>query len=195
MQKYFSYPDRKFNIRENKFPSLNVNYRKTFGSNNSEFNADLITASLNQEINTGNYGEFFSFIRGGLFLKKKNIAFMDNLQAKGNQMFIVTDDNRRYNFGLLEYYRFYSNNRYTEAHLEHSFNGYLLRKIPLINKLNFHLVTGVKGLFMWDKKPYSEYSIGIDNIGFGKWRVLRVDYVKSNYNGIKGDGFLFGLTF
>ena len=194
-QKYLSYPDRKFNVSESKFPSLNVNYRKTFGASNSEFNADLITASLKQDVNAGNYGEFFYYIRGGVFLKNKNIAFMDNLQAKGNQMFIVTDDNRRYNFGLLEYYRFYSNNRYTEAHLEHSFNGYLLRKIPLINKLNFNLVTGVKGLFMWDKKPYSEYSIGIDNIGFGKWRVLRVDYVKSNYNGIKGDGFLFGLTF
>ena len=194
-QKYLSYPDRKFNVSESKFPSLNVNYRKTFGASNSEFNADLITASLKQDVNAGNYGEFFYYIRGGVFLKNKNIAFMDNLQAKGNQMFIVTDDNRRYNFGLLEYYRFYSNNRYTEAHLEHSFNGYLLRKIPLINKLNFHLVTGIKGLFMWDKKPYSEYSIGIDNIGFGKWRVLRVDYVKSNYNGIKGDGFLFGLTF
>jgi len=194
-QKYLSYPDRKFNVSESKFPSLNVNYRKTFGASNSEFNADLITASIKQDVNAGNYGEFFYYIRGGVFLKNKNIAFMDNLQAKGNQMFIVTDDNRRYNFGLLEYYRFYSNNRYTEAHLEHSFNGYLLRKIPLINKLNFHLVTGVKGLFMWDKKPYSEYSIGIDNIGFGKWRVLRVDYVKSNYNGIKGDGFLFGLTF
>ena len=194
-QKFLTYPDRKFNVSESKFPSLNVNYRKTFGSSNPEFNADLITASLTQDIKAGNYGEFFYNIRGGAFLKNKNIAFMDNLQAKGNQMFIVTDDNRRYNFGLLEYYRFYSNNRYTEAHLEHSFNGYLLRKIPLINKLNFHLVTGIKGLFMWDKKPYSEYSIGIDNIGFGKWRVLRVDYVKSNYNGIKGDGFLFGLTF
>ena len=194
-QKYLSYPDRKFNVSESKFPSLNVNYRKTFGASNSEFNADLITASLKQDVNAGNYGEFFYYIRGGVFLKNKKIDFMDNLQAKGNQMFIVTDDNRRYNFGLLEYYRFYSNNRYTEAHLEHSFNGYLLRKIPLINKLNFHLVTGVKGLFMWDKKPYSEYSIGIDNIGFGKWRVLRVDYVKSNYNGVKGDGFLFGLTF
>ena len=67
--------------------------------------------------------------------------------------------------------------------------------ILLINKLNFHLVTGFKGLFMWDKKPYSEYSIGMDNIGFGKWRVLRVDYVKSNFNGVKIDGFLFGLTF
>ena len=194
-QKYLSYPDRKFNVGESKFPSLNVNYRKTFGASNSEFNADLITASLKQDINASNYGEFYYYIRGGMFLKKKNIAFMDNLQVKGNQMFIVTDDNRRNNFGLLEYYRFYTNNRYTEAHLEHSFNGYLLRKIPLINKLNFHLVTGIKGLFMWHKKPYSEYSIGIDNIGFGKWRVLRVDYVKSNYNGIKGDGFLFGLTF
>jgi len=194
-QKYFSYPDRKFNIRENKFPSLNVNYRKTFGSNNSEFNADLITASLNQEINTGNYGEFFSFIRGGFFLKKKNIAFMDNLQAKGNQMFIVTDDNRRNNFGLLEYYRFYTNNRYTEAHFEHNFNGYLLRKLPLFNTLNFHLVTGIKGLFIAGEKPYSEYSIGMDNIGFGKWRFLRVDYLRTNYNGVKGDGFLFGLTF
>ena len=194
-QKFLTYPDRKFNVSESKFPSLNVNYRKTFGSSNPEFNADLITASLTQDIKAGNYGEFFYNIRGGMFLKNKNIAFMDNLQVKGNQMFIVTDNNRRNNFGLLEYYRFYTNNRYTEAHLEHSFNGYLLRKIPLINKLNFHLVTGIKGLFMWDKKPYSEYSIGIDNIGFGKWRVLRVDYVKSNFNGVKVDGFLFGLTF
>ena len=194
-QKFLTYPDRKFNVSESKFPSLNVNYRKTFGSSNPEYNADLITASLTQDIKASNYGEFFYNIRGGAFLKNKNIAFMDNLQVKGNQMFIVTDNNRRNNFGLLEYYRFYTNNRYTEAHLEHSFNGYLLRKIPLINKLNFHLVTGIKGLFMWDKKPYSEYSIGIDNIGFGKWRVLRVDYVKSNFNGVKVDGFLFGLTF
>ncbi len=194
-QKYFSYPDRKFNVSESKFPSLNLNYRKTFGSDNSEFNADLITANLNQDINAGNYGEIFYHIRSGLFLKKKNIAFMDNLQAKGNQMFIVSDDNRRNNFGLLEYYRFYTNNRYTEAHFEHNFNGYLLRKLPLFNTLNFHLVTGIKGLFISGKKPYSEYSIGMDNIGFGKWRFLRVDYVKSNFNGVRGDGFLFGLTF
>lgn len=194
-QNYLSYPDRKFNVSESKLPSLNVNYRKTFGADNSDFNADLITASLKQDVKAGNYGEFFYHFRGGMFFKNKNIAFMDNLQVKGNQMFVVTDDNRRNNFGLLEYYRFYTNNRYTEAHFEHNFNGYLLRKIPLINKLNFHLVTGFKGLFMWDKKPYSEYSIGMDNIGFGKWRVLRVDYVKSNFNGVKIDGFLFGLTF
>ena len=48
---------------------------------------------------------------------------------------------------------------------------------------------------MLGENPYSEYSIGIDNTGFGKWRILRVDYVKSNFNGGKGDGLLFGLTF
>ena len=57
------------------------------------------------------------------------------------------------------------------------------------------MVTGAKGLFTGERKPYAEYSIGLDNIGVGKWRFLRVDYVKSNFNGTKGDGFLFGITF
>ena len=130
-------------------------------------------------------------------LIRRKIFHRINIQVKCFAPYTVSDKlfNRRNNFGLLEYYRFYTNNRYTEAHLEHNFNGYLLRKIPLINKLNFHLVAGIKGLFMWGEKPYSEYSIGIDNIGFGKWRILRVDYVKSKFNGGKGDGLLFGLTF
>ena len=61
--------------------------------------------------------------------------------------------------------------------------------------MNFHLVGGAKTLLMADKNPYTEYSIGLDNIGFGKWRFLRVDYVKSFNAGIKNDGFLFKLSF
>jgi len=193
-QKYLSYPDRKFNVGESKFPSLNVNYRKTFGSDNSEFNADLITASLNQDIKAGNYGKFFYYVRGGLFLKKKNIAFMDNLQVKGNQMFIVTDGNRRNNFGLLEYYRFYTNNRYAEAHLEHNFKGAFLAKIPLVNKLNYHLIGGAKTMYMSNTKQYSELSLGLLNVGFGKWRFLRIDYIKSFHAGEQKDGLLIGLN-
>jgi len=37
--------------------------------------------------------------------------------------------------------------------------------------------------------------MGLDNIGIGKWRFLRIDYVRSNFNGKKGDGFLFGISF
>ena len=193
-QKYLSYPDRKENLGNDKYPTLNIQYRKTFGASSSEFNSDVFVASLRQDINAGNYGRFSYNIRGGLFLEKKNIAFMDNLQVNGNQLNYGTG-NALSSFGLMDYYKFYTNDKYAEAHVEHNFKGSILGKIPLVNKLNFHLVGGAKTLLMADKNPYTEYSIGLDNIGFGKWRFLRVDYVKSFNAGIKNDGFLFKLSF
>ena len=192
-QKYLSYPDRKFNMGNEKYPSLTVNYRKNFAASNANLNSDLFTANLKQDISAGNYGDLTYNVKGGLFLKKKDIAFMDNLQANGNQLTFVTV-NQLNSFGLLDYYKFYTNDKYAEAHVEHNFKGAVLSKIPLLNKLNFHLVGGVKTLFMTDKNPYTEYSVGLGNIGFGKWRFLRIDYVKSNHAGIKNDGFLFRLS-
>ncbi|MEZ7875422.1 MAG: DUF5686 and carboxypeptidase regulatory-like domain-containing protein [Polaribacter sp.] len=191
-QKYLSYPDRKFNMGNKKYPTLSLNYRKNFGASNANLNSDLFTANLRQDISAGNYGDFSYNIRGGVFLKKKDIAFMDNLQANGNQLTFVTD-NELNSFGLLDYYKFYTNDKYTEAHVEHNFKGAVLSKIPLLNKLNFHLVGGVKALIMTDKNPYTEYFAGLGNIGFGKWRFLRIEYVRSNHAGIKNDGFLFKL--
>ncbi|MEE9406844.1 MAG: DUF5686 and carboxypeptidase regulatory-like domain-containing protein [Polaribacter sp.] len=192
-QKYATYPDSKENEGNNKYPRLSVRYTKKFGASNSELNSDLFVANLTQDINVGNYGQFQYNIRGGAFLKKKNIAFMDKLQANGNQLSFPLG-NRLSSFGLLEYYKFYTNDKYAETHVEHNFKGAVLGKIPLINKLNFHLVGGAKTLFMADKKPYTEYSVGLDNVGFGKWRFLRVDYVRSNYGGVKNDGLLFRLS-
>ena len=192
-QKYLSYPDRKFNMGNEKYPSLTVNYRKNFAASNANLNSDLFTANLKQDISAGNYGDLTYNVKGGLFLKKKDIAFMDNLQANGNQLTFVTV-NQLNSFGLLDYYKFYTNDKYAEAHVEHNFKGAVLSKVPLLNKLNLHLVGGAKALFMTDKNPYTEYSVGLGNIGFGKWRFLRIDYVKSNYAGIKNDGFLFRLS-
>ena len=193
-QKYLSYPDRKFAIGNSKYPAVSINYRKNFGASSSEFNSDLFTANLRQFVSLGNFGNFRYNVRSGIFLQQKDIPFMDYLHANGNQVKLAPS-NKMTSFGLLNYYQFSTNDKYAEAHLEHNFKGFLLGKIPLINKLNFHLVTGAKGLFTGERKPYAEYSIGLDNIGVGKWRFLRVDYVKSNFNGTKGEGFLFGITF
>ena len=192
-QKYLSYPNRKVNVGNAKFPTLNVQYTKSFAASNAELNSDLFTANLRQNVNAGNYGQFEYNIRGGIFLKQKDIAFMDYLQANGNQLTFPLD-NQLTSFGLLEYYKFYTNDKYAEMHAQHNFKGAVLGKVPLLNKLNLHLVGGVKGLFMADKKPYTEFSVGLDNIGFGKWRFLRVDYVHSNYGGVSNDGFLFRLS-
>ena len=193
-QKYLSYPDRKFNVGNTKYPTLSVRYRKTFGASNGELNSDLFVASLKQNIDAGNYGKLAYNVRGGIFLNKKDIDFMDNLQANGNQLLFITD-NQLSSFGLLEYYQFFTNDKYAESHVEHNFKGALLGKVPLINKLNFHLVGGAKTLFMADKKPYTEYSLGLANVGFGKWRFLRVDYVNSFHAGIKNEGVLLRMNF
>ncbi|MDP5106520.1 MAG: DUF5686 and carboxypeptidase regulatory-like domain-containing protein [Polaribacter sp.] len=192
-QKYLSYPDQKFNIGNEKYPTLSVNYRKTFAASNDDFNSDLFIFNLKQDVNAGNYGKLAYNMRAGVFLEKKNIPFMDNLQVNGNQLVLVTG-NQLNNFSLLEYYQFFTNDKYAEAHISHNFKGAILGKIPLINKLNFHLVGGAKSLFMADKNPYTEYSVGLDNVGFGKWRFLRVEYVKSFHAGIKNDGFIFSLN-
>jgi len=193
-QKYLSYPDRKFAIGNSKYPAVSINYRKNFGASSSEFNSDLFTANVRQFVSLGNFGNFRYNVRSGIFLQQKDIPFMDYLHANGNQVKLAPS-NKMTSFGLLDYYQFSTNGKYAEAHLEQNFKGFLLGKIPLINKLNFHLVAGAKGLFTGERKPYAEYSIGLDNIGVGKWRFLRVDYVKSNFNGTKGDGLLLGITF
>ena len=193
-QKYVSYPNRKINFDNSRYPSLSIRYRKNFGSNVSEYNSDVLISNIRQNISMGNLGEFNYNIRSGLFFEKKDIAFMDYLHANGNQLKLAPS-NRNSSFGLLNYYKFSTNDKYAEVHLEHNFKGRLLRNIPLLNTLNFHVVANAKGLFTGGRKPYSEFSLGLDNIGIGKWRFLRIDYVRSNFNGKKGDGFLFGISF
>lgn len=192
-QKYLSYPDEKFNLNNDKYPSLRLNYRKTFGTSNSNVHSDLITTNLRQKINIGNYGKLTYGVRGGLFLKKKNIPFMDNLQVIGN-LFSLNADIDLNSFDLLPYYKYFTNDKYAEMHLEHNFRGAILSKIPLLNLLNFHIVAGGKGLFMADKNPYTESAVGLSNIGYGKWRLLRIDYVRSNYGGIKNEGLVFKIS-
>ena len=36
--------------------------------------------------------------------------------------------------------------------------------------------------------------LGFDNVGIGKWRLLRIDYVRSFNGGVQNDGLLFRLN-
>jgi hypothetical protein len=63
------------------------------------------------------------------------------------------------------------------------------------NELNYNLILGAHFLSTQNNKPYSEYLVGIDNLGFGKYRLLRLDYVISNFDGSQEGAFIFGLKF
>ncbi len=193
-QQYMSYPDSKFNITNNKFPTLIIGYEKGFGATNNNYNFDQIKARLSQGFNIGNKGYFQYNMRAGTFFNADDIAFMDFQHFNGNQTHISRGNNLNA-FNNLPYYSLSTNKSYMELHAEHNFKGYILGKIPLINKLNYNLVIGAHNLSTGNNNPYKEISLGINNIGWGKFRFLRVDYIRSYQNGFKGDAFLFGLSF
>ena len=194
-QKYLSYPDSKFNIGTDKYPTLVLSYEKGFGATNSDYNFDQVKARLYQSFNIADKGRFRYNLRAGKFFNAENIAFMDYQHFNGNQTHVSTQGNYTNVFNNLPYYAGSTNDAYFEAHAEHDFNGFILGKVPLLNKLNFNLVLGAHLLATPDFKPYQEYSIGIDNIGWGKWRFLRVDYIRSYQSGFQSDAILFGLKF
>ncbi|WP_225036205.1 DUF5686 and carboxypeptidase regulatory-like domain-containing protein [Winogradskyella sp. SM1960] len=194
-QEYLSYPDAKYNVSNDDYPTLYLGYEKGFGATNSDYNFDQIKASLRQSFNIKDKGRFMYNVKAGTFFNAEDIAFMDYQHFNGNQTHVSTEGNYTNVFNNLDYYSASTNDTYFEGHVEHDFNGFLLGKTPLLNKLNFNLVVGAHLLAKPDFSPYQEYSVGIDNIGWGKWRFLRVDYIRSYQSGFQSDAIMFGLKF
>lgn len=193
-QDYMSYPDSKFNIPNGKYPTLILGYEKGFSSSISDYNFDQIKGRLTQSFNIRDKGRFQYNLKAGQFFNADNIAFMDYHHFNGNQTHFGEGSYLDV-FNNLPYYSMSTNKSYVELHAEHDFNGFLLGKIPLINKLNFNLIAGAHFLSTPDNKPYQEYTIGIDNIGWGKFRFLRIDYLRSYQSGFQSDAIIFGLKF
>lgn len=193
--KYMSYPDGKFNIRNSKYPVLTVGYEKTFGSSIENYNYDQLKAAVSQDIKLGNKGELGYNLTGGTFFNAEGMAFIDFQHFNGNQTRVSHGNRYLDKFNLLPYYALSTNKTYGEAHLEHDFKGWILGKIPFINRLNYNLILGAHLLSTKARKPYSEFSVGLDNLGFGKYRLLRMDYVVSNHAGNQEGAVIFGLKF
>jgi hypothetical protein len=194
-EKFMSYPDMKFNISNDDYPKLSFNYQKGFNASESAYNFDHLTARLWQDININTTGIFkYNFV-GGTFFGNKNLAFTDYKHFNGNLTHVNTKGNYLSSFKNLGYYDYSTSNDYFEYHAEHDFKGYILGKIPLINKLNYNLILGVHGIATKSQSPYKEFNIGLGNLGWKKYRFLRLDYVRSYANGAVDEALMFGLNF
>ncbi|CAL67236.1 DUF5686 and carboxypeptidase regulatory-like domain-containing protein [Christiangramia forsetii] len=193
-QKYMTYPNGRYNVYESKYPKLKLSWEKGFGGDDDKYNFDQFKAQIRQELKLGNKGEFSYLINGGVFSGAENISLVDYQHFNANQTRIGFGSYVG-KFNLMPYYDFSTNDNYAEFHAEHDFQGWALGKLPLINKLNFNLILGAHRLTTEGRNPYSEYSVGLDNLGFGKYRFLRLDYVVSDFGGKRDGAFIFGLKF
>lgn len=194
-QEYMSYPDSKINLPNSTYPTLYLGYEKGFAASENRYNFDQLKARLTQSFNVGNKGVFKYNLKAGTFFNADAIGFMDYHHPNGNQTHVGSSSTYLDVFNNLPYYALSTNTSYLEMHAEHDFKGLILSRVPLLNKLNYNLVIGAHAFATQNSKPYQEYSIGIDNIGFKKFRFLRVDYVRSYQNGYQGDAVIFGLKF
>ena len=195
-QKYYDYPDSKINISSDRFPTVFLTYETGFAASQSAYNFNQLRLRLRQGFSISNKGRFDYNLKAGTFLgDATGISFVDFQHFNGNQTRVNTTGSYLSTFNLLPYYERSTNNSYFEGHTEHDFNGWLLGKIPGINKLNFNLIVGGHVLSTQENTPYTEWSVGLDNIGWSKYRFLRLDYVRSSGLGNPHGALIFGLKF
>lgn len=192
-QHYLSRPDGKYNIGNDDYPTIYLGYEKAFSATDKKYEYDLVSARVTQDFSVGNKGDLKVNMKAGKFFNADNISFVDYKHFNGNQTHITGGDGYTNLFNNLPYYSASTNDSFFEFHAEHNDKGFLMNKIPLLNKLQSQLVLGFHNLAVPNRNPYQEFSIGLDNLGIGKARLFRVDYVRSYQNGYKGDAIIFGL--
>lgn len=193
-QKYITRPDSKLNVSTSNYPTLTLQYEKAFGGSEKSYEYSFIAARTAYNTTIGNKGDFSINLKGGKFFNADGITFADYKHFNGNQTH-VNGGSYLNSFNLLPYYSHSTNDAYMELHAQHNFKGYIMNKIPLLNKLQWNLVVGYHALATPDSKPYQEFNAGFDNVGFGKFRLFRIDYVRAYQGGFATDGIMIGMKF
>ncbi len=187
-QKFYTLPNQKI-ITGSKYPRINITYKRAFPVLNSTADYDLLSASVSDNIKLGLFGRLSYRIRGGGFLDRKKLYFMDFKYFLGNQTIFNTNDYLS-SFRLLPYYTYSADRWFGEAHAEHHFQGLLLGRVPLLKKTSIQELIGFHFLSSNKLNYYYEVNFGLEKI----FRVIRFDYVLG-YSPYKhlSQGFTFGL--
>lgn len=188
---FFSRPDGKFNIRNKRLPVLFLEFEKGITASAKKYTYSLLAMRSEYRLNLDNKGKIEINAGLGKFLNAKNISFLDYKHFAGNQSHIGTTNNMSV-FNNMHYYSNSTKASYFEWHSEYDDAGFIMNKIPLLNKLKSNLVIGFHNLGVPERKPYREFTIGLDTIGFGKLKIFRLDYIRSYQNGFINDGIIIG---
>lgn len=191
--KYISRPDGRYNIKDEKYPTVFLAFEKAFAASEKKYEFERIGASVQYDLSLGNKGLLGMNFRAGKFFNAENISFIDYRHFNGNQTHIGTSDRYLNVFNMMPYYANSTNDSYLEIHSEYNDTGFIMNKIPLLNLLKSTMNIGFHSLAIPDRKPYTEFTVGLDNLGFGKFKLFRVDYVHSYQGGVQQNGVVFGL--
>ncbi|MEL7021628.1 MAG: DUF5686 family protein, partial [Bacteroidota bacterium] len=193
-QQYVSYPTYKW-IQGSPYPSLWITYEKAIQIQEIGLFYDKLHIAIRENyLPIGLLGYTAFNLGGGVFLQSGTATFIDYFHFDGNETLIGRLSSYPRAFKRLPYYDYSTNRHYVLAQYKHHFESFLLDKIPGIRKLGWSTVIGFNYLYTADRGDYLEVSLGLDGIGFGLLRLLRIDAVASwGQNGYDGIGVVLGL--
>jgi hypothetical protein len=169
-------------------PTFILKYTRGFeGIFNSDFNYNKLQFLYAHPILIGSVGKLNLSTELGKTFNPVPISLLSIMP--GNQSLTLVPNI----FSQLNYYEFVADT-YGILVLEHHFNGRLFNYIPLLKKLNFREVVAFRTAWGTisdenkqinassiqyvapDSELYYEYGLGIENVGIGNFRPLRVDF-------------------
>lgn len=168
---------------DNNYARLFLSYSQGLkGVLDSDFDYQKVQFYYRQPVLIGGFGRLFTTLELGKTFGQVPLGLMGVIP--GNQSYFIIDNT----YNLLDYYDFVAD-EYASLHFEHHFNGRLFSRVPLLRKLNWREIIGIKGVYgtvsdenrfinasgLVYRAPediYWEYHAGIGNI----FKVLRIDF-------------------
>ncbi len=193
-QEYLSYPKRKF-ITGSKYPDIHIQYRRGIPILGGDTDYDFLSLAVKDSFRWGMAGTSSFNLEGGMFLSDGRVPFVDYHHFNGRQTYVFLQGNTLDQFRMLDYYTYSTIQPYSKFQWEHNFGGVILGKIPGVRKLQWSLVAGTNILYSKESDIYSEVLVGIDDIGYGIFKILRVDFVTQLQKGMDRPSFRVMLGF
>ncbi len=165
-QKYVTEPHRKI-VLGSKWPTFNLYWERGWnGVFGSVVDFDYVSFSVEQEIQIGTLGESKYVIRGGQFVNKDSVFYIDRKffrQSDKDWFFRLFMSNPLYSFQNLDS-SYETQSWYLELHYIHHFNGALLNKIPFFKRTGIKELMGGGFIFLPEHNNYfyTEAFVGLE---------------------------------
>lgn len=193
--RYWVFPDRRVPIGS-RFPLFTVAYERAIPISEKGADWERWQFSVQRRgIRLGNWGYSDAIIRGGMFTREKRVGWPDRFHFNGNEVLWVSGAKYLNGFLMLPYFENSDTDAYGTIHFEHHFNGLLMDRVPLINKLGWKTVVGYSRLQQENGRHWNEVLIGLEHIGISLYRGVRVNIVGAWGSDNQLDwGFRFSLV-
>lgn len=177
------------------WPTFKVQYEQGIPLVSGDVDFSKIRMGISwDQINLKLWGYTVFNVTYGLFLHRDLSSFVDRFHFGASQNGVYNIQNENATFLNMPQYKFSTNQNYLEIHLQQHFNGYIMDMIPYLRDLDLKFVVGTSYLNRTLDSDYLEWNLGIENIGIGPIKFLRVDYVwQYDSRKLFNSGFNFGF--